>query len=123
MKNLDEFQKIVLDSVNTVMEKAMVERLSGYSSPLNPLIDDAVNGHQEELRSAINNAFSQTITTEEFKKSLKEAFKHKVARTVTDLLVGKIDKAVNVIRSDQGIKARMIMAIEKIIDEVNFSQK
>lgn len=115
---MSNFDEKVMRVVNDVIGDVVVKRLTEYSSPLFPIIDEVIKENQATLKEMFGEAFKLTITADEFKKSLKEAFTHKVARATTDLLIGKIDSAVNVIKSDQTLKARMVLAIENIIKEV-----
>ena len=115
---MNEFDKKVMEAVNNVIGDVVVKRLTEYNSPLYPIIDSVIKNNESMLKTMFGEAFALTITADEFKQSLKNAFTHKVSRAVVDLLIGKIDNAVNVIKSDQTLKARMVLAIENIIKEI-----
>lgn len=117
MKKLTDFEQIVLGNLSEAVNRAVQERLGGYQSPLLKLIDDAFKIHDNKLRELVYEALGQSLDRQDFKQAIKQAFDHKVARTMVDHLSGSIDKAINAIKSDPTIKAKMVLAIEAIIKE------
>lgn len=115
-----EFEKIILTTVQEGINEAIKKRLiDDYNSPIKPLIDDVIKGHLESLRSILNVSLSETIKSCEFKESMAQAFRHKLARGCIDSLAGSLEKAINALKSDPTIKAKMVLAIEKVIEESN----
>lgn len=117
MKELTDFEKLMLDTAREYLHKAVSERLVAYDSPLKKIIEDAFKVHDEELRKLVYDALGTTIKKADFKVAVKQAFDHKIARCMVEHLASVVDKAVNAIRSDPTIKARMVLAIENIIEE------
>ena len=62
-------------------------------------------------------AMGEAIKDNNFKESIKSAFYHKVSRGLIEGLTGSVDKAINAFKQDPTIKAKMVLAIETIINE------
>ncbi len=116
-KELTDFEKIILSGIQEGIHATIWEKLKAYNSPLNSLIDSAFKEHDAQLREIVYSALSQTLEKKEFVKAVRQAFDHKIARAMVEHLTSTIDKAINSIRSDPTIKAKMVLAIETIINE------
>jgi len=116
-KKLTDFEKIILSSIQEGIHTTIWEKLKSYDSPLKKLIDDAFKVHDTQLREIVYSALSQTLEKKEFVEAVRQAFDHKIARAMVDHLTSTIDHAINAIRSDPTIKAKMVLAIEAIINE------
>jgi hypothetical protein len=114
---LSDFDKLILDTVRENLHKVIGDKLSGYDSPLKKMIEDAFKIHDQELRDLVYQSLGMAIKQEDFKIAVKQAFDHKIARCMVEHLSSSVDKAVNAIRSDPTIKARMVLAIEEIINK------
>ena len=113
---MNNLEQDVLKAIQVAVGAAINSTLTGYNSPLNKLVTDVVNKHTGELRDTIEDSFSKVILTDEFKESVNNAFNHKLARILVDKLEGAIEKRANELRSDPTMKAKMIIAIEGLIN-------
>ena len=59
-----ELQETILSIVQKSMTDCIKTTLTGYSSPLTPLITNVVHEHNDELKQMIRDAFSEVIRTE-----------------------------------------------------------
>ena len=117
MSSLD-FDKIILNEVRTAIGTAISTQLGGYSSPLVPAIKDAISKYDADIRCLINEAIGTVMADKEFRNSMIEQIRHKVAKELTQAFgEGIFAKTINSIKSDQMIKARCIIAIENIINK------
>lgn len=107
----------ILKTVQVATNKAVLEVLSGYNSPLSKLIIEVVNNHSPALKQIISEAFNAVISTEEFKVGIRTAFAHKVAKTIISNHEGLYDKVSNELKSDATFKARATLAISNIVTE------
>lgn len=114
---MNNLEQDVLRSVQIAIGAAIKSTLEGYNSPLNKLVTDVVNKHTGEFRDIIEDSFSKAILTDDFKESVNHAFNHKLARILVDKMEGAIEKRVNELRSDPTMKAKMILAIQSLIDK------
>lgn len=95
---------------------------NSYNSPLNKYIDEALNEKADLIKKIVNDCLQNTLGNAEFKKVVKEEFTHKVAKAMVGKLEGTVEKAVEALRRDTSVKARMVIAIENIINENNGKQ-
>jgi len=123
MNKLTDMEKLILENVNGAVNKAVIEILGGYQSPLKNLVADACKVFDADLRKIVYDSFKEAIDRADFKQSVKDAFDHKVARTMVDSMASSIDRAINTIKSDPTLKARMVLAIETIIEESTRKEK
>jgi len=72
----------VLRNVQTSIQKAIHESLTGYNSPLIKLVTKVIEDKSTELKTIISDSFDEVIKLDEFKKSIREGFSHKIARMV-----------------------------------------
>ena len=116
MKTLTDFEKQVLSIMQTSINDTIKARMTDYNSPLRPLIDDAFKVHADSIRKILYEAMGEAIKENDFKESIKQAFYHKVSRGLVEGLTGSVDKAINAFKQDPTIKAKMVLAIENVIN-------
>lgn len=107
----------VLAIVTQALHSKIGERLSGYSSPLNAIIDGVVQENSEKIQQICRESLAAVTNSKEFAKAIKEEFTHKVAKSLVAKLEGTVEKAVEVLRQNPTLRAEMILKIEKIIKE------
>lgn len=117
MKELTTLESQILQVAQTSIAAAIKESLTNYQSPLVALTRSVVNDHTTELRSMISDAFVQVIRTDDFKKSIVDAFSHKVARSVISNNDGLFDKVANELKQDATFKAKMALAVANVVEE------
>jgi len=114
-----DLEKQIMTKVNEGVEKAIVDAIGGYSSPLSTFAKEVIQNHAEEMKSLMDNALVKTIRSKEFEKEVMSAFTHKLARTLLGKIEGEVDKAVNMFRQDPVRRAKVVSAIEKIVQKYN----
>lgn len=107
----------ILQTAQQSIQKAILESLVGYSSPLNKLISEVIQNHNQELKEIINNAFESVIRTDEFKTGIREAFSHKVARTIISNQQGLFEKVSNELKQDTLFKSKIAIAVSNVVNE------
>ena len=113
---MDYLQEQILAQVNSSIAKAIEDELVGYNKPLNTLVDKVVRDNFEEVHEIVNRAFQTVVRTEAFETSVLEEFERKVAKILVSKLTGQVEKAVNLVNQDPRLRAKMILAIEDIIE-------
>lgn len=111
---------ILIDSedMKNVLVTAFKDRLTNeYSSPARAVIDKVMAEVAPEFEVVIKEVLETIAKDKDFKDALHHEFKHKVAKMLVGDLTGSVEKAVNVFRQDQTLKAKMILAVEKMIEE------
>ncbi len=107
----------ILSTVQASMHKAIQEVLVGYNSPLLKLVTDVVNNNSTELRNIIADSFDEVIKLDDFKKSIREGFAHKIARTLISNNNGLLDKVSNELKQDTVFKSKMAIAVSNVVNE------
>lgn len=107
--------KDILHIVTDALHSKIGERLNAYQSPLNTIVDNAIKEHAAEIEAACRESLDGIFTSKEFKNSIKEEFRHKVAKTLVSKLEGTVEKAVEILRQNPTLRAQMIIKIEEII--------
>lgn len=122
-KKIDEkhvpifFEADIMRAAIEAMHNVIKTALEGYNSPLTKLTNEVVISHSTELKTLINDAFSNVINTEQFKESVIAGFSHKVARTIISNSDGMVDKVANELKQDAAFKARLTIAYSNVINE------
>lgn len=93
-KKLTDFEKIILDNIQEGVHTTIWEKLKGYNSPLQKIIDNAFKVHDTKLREIVYSSLSQTLEKKEFVEAVRQAFDHKIARAMVEHLSSTIDKAI-----------------------------
>lgn len=110
----DEIQKAIGDAI----VKAFIGRLAdSYDSPLKKIADRIVAQNEDALVKTVSEQFAIAISTEEFRNAARDHLVHQLARSLMSKLESHVDKAANVIKSNPGSRALMIVAIEKIVSD------
>lgn len=107
----------VLQAAQLAVASSIKEALTKYDSPLIALVKSVVNENTAELRKMISDSFVQVIRTDDFKKSIVDAFSHKVARSVISNNDGLFDKVANELKQDATFKAKMALAVANVVEE------
>ena len=116
-------EKDILATAQVAVQTAITQALIGYDSSLIKLTKSVVEAHNGQLRQLIEGAFSQVISTEEFKASLVDAFSHKVARTIISNNDGLFERVSNEMKHDPVFKSKIIMATANVVNERLINKK
>ena len=114
---MSDLEEQILRQAKESMGKAIGEALAGWKSPLSQLTTEVVEAHRGELRELFDGAIVKSINSEEFKTLVREAYHHKLAKALVASFSGTVDKAFAAMKNDPTIKAKAILAIEKIIED------
>jgi hypothetical protein len=99
-----------------IREKVVERFTTQWSSPLNKLADEVVLEYSPQLKAMFEDCLKTITTSKGFKETVKTEFVHKVAKSLVGKLEGTVEKAVDKLKNDPTLKARMILAIEEIIN-------
>lgn len=112
------FEQDILSTTQTAISSAISKVLcDDYNSPLKKLVNIVVDEHSHELKRIISESFSQVIKTDDFKKSIVNAFSHKVSRAIISNNDGLFDKVSNELKQDSIFKAKMSLAVANVVEE------
>ena len=108
----------ILKKVNEAVGKSIVEALTGYNGALKELTNSVVRENSEDLRRLINEEFSNLLNGDGFKSALQEALNQKLAKTLVSRMGGELEKRVNELRQNPETRAKVTLALSKIIDDI-----
>lgn len=109
----------IAQQIKSELSKIISNVLAGYNSPLNKLITDVFEKEREEVTEILKSVFAEVVKTNDFKEALKEEFHRKVAKELIANLTGQVARAANELKRTPTMKARMILAIEDIINQAD----
>jgi hypothetical protein len=112
-----ELNELVLKELNGAITQVIKDKLGAYNSPLSKMIDQVVVENQDEIKGILREAISEAVTQKEFRAEVKTAFMHTLARSLMNDFKGEIEKQSNALRQQADFRARVVMAIEKVIDQ------
>lgn len=112
-----QLEQNILQTAQQAINESMSKVLVNYDSPLIKLVKTVVDENSVELKKIISDSFSQVIKTEDFKKSIVDAFAHKVARTIISNNDGLFDKVSNELKQDTVFKSKMAIAVANVVEE------
>ena len=101
-----------------IIKAARESSLKGYNSPLSKLVQKVVDENSEKLYSIMQSAFSEAISTETFRRSIVDAFSHKIARNMISQNDSMFDKLFAQMKTDQTLRAKIVLAVEKVVTDV-----
>jgi hypothetical protein len=109
--------KLFENAIRDAIREGVKAKLSGYNSPLEKLMTDAVAKHSDKFRQLLEESIGECVLDEEFRKQIKQAVTHSLAKTLVQRFGGEIEKQVNVLKSDPTTRARITLAIEEIVKQ------
>ncbi len=110
-------KQVLQVAIEAIQEKVIERFSSSYNSPLNKLIDECFTEHEGILRKIVQDTLTGVFGDVQFKVIVKEEFMRKVAKNLIGKMEGTVERAADKLRQDETLKARMILAIENIINE------
>lgn len=90
--------------------------MTGYNSPLSPLLLSVIDENRVELKKLIGECFQITMRHEDFKTAILQSFTHKIVRSITSGNDGMFDKIATELKQDSIFRAKATIAITEIVD-------
>ena len=115
---MELLEKQVLEQTRKAVGESIVKELVGYNKPLTKIVDTVIENNKSTLTELVNSLFVSSINSTDLKETIKKEFDHKLARTIVSQLQGSIDKASSEIKANPTTKAKMVLAIENVLDSL-----
>lgn len=112
-----QLESQMLSACQSSISDAIKSVLTGYSSPLSPLLLSVVEENRVELKQLIGECFRTTIRHEDFKSAVLQAFGHKIIRTITSGNDGMFDKIAVELKQDATFRAKATLAITEVVEQ------
>ena len=111
-------KEAITDLLEDNLTNAFVECLKdSWRSGIDDIVKNVISENKEAIADKYNRILKKALNGVGFEKAITTEFQHKVAKNMVAKLEGQVEQAVNVIRQDQTLRAKMIVAIENIIEE------
>ena len=105
----------LLSAVRHSMHEAVAAKLTGYQSPLEPLLKVVVERHRAELEKMLEAAFVEAYSNTEVRAQIVEGVRHKIGRELVNKMGGEVEKQVNLLKSNPETRAKITLAIAEIV--------
>lgn len=112
-----ELDRSIAFAIRDSLFEVVKSKLGAYNSPLDKILAEAIENRKSDLIKLFNESFEITLNNEEFRKNLKEAFNHKLARVLLNKFEGEVEKRANDLRATPENRARIVLAIESVLKE------
>jgi len=110
--------QVILNQVNKAIGEAIKTELIGYNKPLSKICERVLEANNAQLFELINGEFHQLLDSKDFKVEMKAALNSKLAKTLVSRMGGDLEKQVNHLKADPTTRAKVTLAIDKIISEI-----
>lgn len=107
--------QLLLNAIRDGLREGVKSKFSGYHSPIEKLIEQAVSKHSESFRNLLEDSIASCIQEESFREEIAKATRTSLAKLLVQRFGGEIEKQVNVLKSDPTTRARIVLAIEEIV--------
>lgn len=108
----------ILNIAKAAIEKSMMDSLTGYNGPLTTLCAKVIEENNTELYKLIRDEFSELISSEIFKASLRQALNDKLAKVIIGRMGGELESKINDLKADPTTRAKITVALSKMIDDL-----
>lgn len=109
--------QLLRDTIRDGIREGIKTKLTGYSSPLDKLIDGVLKENDAEFRSLLNEALKSCLSEKAFRADIAMSVRHTLAKTLVQRFGGELERQVNALKSDPSTRARITLAIEEIVKD------
>ena len=111
-------EQTVISVAKKAIHDAITSELIGYNKPLSNFVNAVMLEHEDEFRELINGGVSELLNAKDFKVALKTALHEKLAKILINKMGGELEKKVNELKQDATTRAKITLAINKVIEDV-----
>lgn len=108
----------VANVIQSAIHKGLSDALSNsYNSPLVLYAQNSIAKYQTQIEKLFEDAISEGIQTDDFKKSVKDVLINKMAKRMLSGIDGATEKTINLMKQDAVFRSRLTLAINGLIEE------
>lgn len=111
-------QDELLRCVQSGIAKAVNEKLGGYNSPLDKILQATIEAQSGEIRALLNSSVAAALASDGFREQIASSVRKKLADLLVQRFGGEMERQVNALKSDPSTRARITVAIDEIIQSV-----
>ncbi len=113
-----ELEKQIAEAARVAVIKSVADTLTdGYQNPLKELVASVVAARADSLSAIVGRGLDAVLDSGDFADAVEEAIRSKLARTLVGQLGGEIEQRINDLKSRPDTRARLTLALGKMIDE------
>jgi hypothetical protein len=109
--------KLFENSIRDAIREGIKAKMSGYNSPLENLMKQAIETRHAEFRSLLDESIASCVNDDDFRNEIGSAVRKSLAKTLIQRFGGEMEKQFNALKSDPLTRARITMAIEEIVKQ------
>lgn len=118
MKHKDnKMEELIVSTARKAIKESIIKNLTDYNSPFSKMVKDVIADHEAEFKVLLNDEVSNLLQSKGFKDTLKDALHTKLAKVLVSRLGGELEKRVNELKQSPTTRAKIILAINKIVEE------
>jgi len=111
-------EKEIAQKATAAISDAIAKTFEGYhNNPLRNICEKVVNKHSGKLESIIDGAVNRLVYSADFDAEINSALNKMLARLLIEKIGGELEKSVNKLKQDPTTRAKITVAIDKIINE------
>lgn len=111
-------KKEIINVAEKAIINAVEKELVGYNKPLSKFVNEVLESHKSDFLKIIDDEITAILNAESFRGALSEALNYKMARLLVSNLGGELEKQVNALKANPETRAKITIAISKVIQEI-----
>lgn len=115
---LDIMEERVIQKINESVSECIKGQLTGYHSPLKTVVDNVLDKHKFKIESIVDDGVSRLLDSKGFELAIKDQLNKKLAQTLVSRMGGELEKQVNLLKQNPQTRAKITLAIDKVISEI-----
>lgn len=108
----------IIKTAKQAMAEAITTELCGYNKPLSVLTNEVIAKNSTELKTILDNSVKDLLSSEEFKKAMKEQLNQKLAKIIINKTGGELEKKVNEFKQDPTTRAKITLAMDTLMNDL-----
>lgn len=120
---MTELEQEVLKTIKKGLANSISNSVSSYESPIKKLTFQVINDNYSELKSIITDELKQSISSNDFRKLIRDEFNRKLARELINTSDSICSRALNELKQSPTFKARIMLAIENVLEAIENENK
>lgn len=111
-------EQTVIKVAKAAIYDAVSKELVGYNKPLSNFTNSVLLSHEDEFKTLIDSAVTELLNATDFKIAVKDALHTRLAKILINKMSGELEKKVNELKQDPTTRAKITLAINKVMEDV-----
>ena len=106
---------LVMDAVQAGISAVLQKQTESYGNPVAKAAEAILSKHISEISALLDEAVTTSLGSMKLRETIKEEYRHKVAKLLVAKLEGETEKRVNELRADPVMRAKITLAVQQAI--------